>query len=155
MKNTLFISKISFLFLVIFSLQACNPIENILPNNGVSNAKAVGTYKQSNIVTTSQSLTYDGGTVQLNANNTISIQFKLNVPGQFPIFYDFTGTYSKTGNNVVFTVNYSGSLPVPNPNLTINEKLYLISTSIPKKVKLTFSTTLPILTGNEIFIFIK
>jgi hypothetical protein len=155
MKKIFFFSKLSFLFLFVFSFQACNPIENILPINTVSNAKAVGNYKQSNIITTSQSIKYDGGTVQLNANNTISIQFKLSVQGQFPIFYDFTGTYTKSGNNVVFTVNYNGSLPVPNPNLTINGKLYLISTSIPKKVKLTFTTTLPFLNGNEIFIFIK
>lgn len=144
------------LSVVLFSVltPACIPTGGGTPTPAVSDSLAVGEYYQTNVISTALGTTIDGGTVQINANNTVYIQLKQSIPNQFPYFYDFVGTYTKTGNTINITVNYTGSISIPNPNRTINGSLSLITNVVPNKVRLTFNTTLPMFpatNGNFIF----
>jgi hypothetical protein len=151
-------NTIKLIFVTIFCALISILTPSCIPTGGgtpvVNDAIAVGEYHQTNILNTALGTTIDGGTVQLNADNTAYIQLKQSIPNQFPFFYDFTGMYTKTGNTVNFSVNYSGSLSIPNPTRTINGTLTLITTVTPNKVRLNFNTTLPIFpstTGGFIF----
>ncbi len=154
MKNLKIILGILLFSTLTTLIPSCIPTGGGTPTVIVSDSLAVGEYYQTNSISTALGTTIDGGTVQLNANNTAYIQLKQSIPSQFPIFYDFTGTYTKTGNTVNFSVNYTGSLSIPNPTRTINGTLSLITNVVPNKARLTITTTLPIFpvtNGNFIF----
>ena len=145
--------------IVLFSIitlltPSCIPTGGGTPTPVVSDSLAIGEYYQTNSISTSLGTTFDGGTVQINANNSVYILLKQSIPGQFPYFYDFVGTYTKTGNTINFTVNYTGSISIPSPSRTINGSLSLITNVVPNKVRLTFNTTLPMFpatNGNFVF----
>lgn len=120
----------------------------------ISDSLAIGTYLQTNTISTPMSTTFDGAIVEIYADHTVNILFKQSIPSQFPYFYDFRGNYTKSGNTINFTVNYDGSISIPNPSRTISGTLTLVTTVIPNKVRITFNTTLsmfPATNGNFIF----
>ena len=151
------VSVVSILLSLVVSVTTTScipPTGGSTPTPVVSDSLAIGRYFQTNSLTTPLSTTIDGATVEINADQTVNIQFKQSIPSQFPFFYDFIGNYTKSGNSINFTVNYLGGITIPNPSRTISGTLTLITTVIPNKVRLTFNSTLPIFpatNGNFIF----
>ncbi len=114
------------------------------PTPVVSDSLAIGRYFQTNVITNELSTIIRGGSVELNADNTVNILIlQTFTTNQFPYIYNFTGTYTKSGNSINFNVVYTGTMTIPNPSRTINGTLKLITNVTPNKVGLKFNTIIP------------